>query len=630
MESIDTVPKAAQTDSNIAIDDWSQTGRGFHVDFKPEEIVPLAQGRYLGRGSMGDVYETTVQGWKLAHKRIEFKRKIGEKEMKEIAILKRLSSHNHIIQLVGTYTHRRLLGILLYPVAVCDLHKFFDDVEAWSTIGAESHTKSTRLEALDSFHKDRLTALAYDFPEFNARNNATIIYSKLGCLVSAISYLHDQKIRHKDIKPSNILLSPDRLWLSDFGSATDFSLLSQSATDNERGTARYFSPEVAAWKSVGRAADIFSLGCVLLEIVVLHERGTLSQIRDNRSRDPSFHANLSHMSAWCSLREPVTIRRYHLMIEIRRMLTEDSAMRPSAEQVLIRLIGYDLSTKHMSTNSIFGDCCKRLLVSAQQYETDKLKYENTINEQALKLNHAFTEANSRKTEIDHLVATNEKLKTELAKERDARRIDKGKYRKWLGEHVKGGLESRTNMKPNDGREQEIKQDREERGMYIQENRSERFKREIGEQNVLTREENIREPLRKEREIEILIERLKKTIQLRKGELEEKRKLEGKEERRSHPRDGREREIKQEIEREKNFLAGQNAIMEKRKALLENERLLVAIEQKLEEEEKRRIHPRDGRGQEIKQEIEGEEERWIHPRDRRGQEIKQEIEEEEFF
>ena len=62
--------------------------------------------------------------------------------------------------------------------------------------------------------------------------------------MSAVAYLHDQKIRHKDLKPSNILLTSDNLILSDFGSATDFSHLSQSATDNERGTPKYFAPEV--------------------------------------------------------------------------------------------------------------------------------------------------------------------------------------------------------------------------------------------------------------------------------------------------------------------------------------------------------------------------------------------------
>jgi serine/threonine protein kinase len=191
---------------------------------------------------MGDVHEITVQGYKLAHKRMVIKRKLAGKEKREIEILKRLSPHQHIIQLVGTYTHRQFLGLLLYPVAICDLHTFFEDVEAWHDTGSGSNSLHARKGMLDTAQKGRLDALGYDFPQ--EYYYASPVYSNLGCLISALSFMHDEKIRHKDLKPSNILLSKSRMWLSDFGSATDFSLLSQSATDNERGTPRYFSPEV--------------------------------------------------------------------------------------------------------------------------------------------------------------------------------------------------------------------------------------------------------------------------------------------------------------------------------------------------------------------------------------------------
>lgn len=204
-------------DDRITIDDWSQTGRGSHVEFKHEEKVPLGQGeqafhrsttfeactnscvqdRFLGRGAMGDVYETTIRGWKLAHKRIVVKRKIGTPERKEIEILKRLSSHTHMIQLVGTYTHRQFLGLLLYPVAVCDLHTFFEDVEAWSNAQTSTTAIGSRLRVLDPVHKDRLKALDYDFPDRGSHFHASPVYSNIGCLISAIDYLHHQKIRHK-------------------------------------------------------------------------------------------------------------------------------------------------------------------------------------------------------------------------------------------------------------------------------------------------------------------------------------------------------------------------------------------------------------------------------------------------
>jgi len=131
----------------------------------------------------------------------------------------------------------------MYPVAVCDMRTFYEDVEAWSTAVTASNTSQNQRKALDSDIEARLKTLEYDFPQDGEGNWASIVYFKIGCLVSAITYLHEQKIRHKDLKPSNILLSPGRLWLSDFGSATDFTLFTQSATDNGGGTPLYFAPE---------------------------------------------------------------------------------------------------------------------------------------------------------------------------------------------------------------------------------------------------------------------------------------------------------------------------------------------------------------------------------------------------
>lgn len=171
-----------------------------------------------------------------------FRRKVGDTERKEIEILKKLS-HAHVVQVVGTYTHNKFLGIIMYPVAVCDLSTFFEDVEAWTDLIIQ-HPRSVALESLDLSSKERLDALGYEFPTDPSESLMALpIYVQIGCLLSTVAYLHGQQIRHKDLKPSNILLSKGKLWLSDFGSATDFSLLSQSATDNERGTPRYFSPE---------------------------------------------------------------------------------------------------------------------------------------------------------------------------------------------------------------------------------------------------------------------------------------------------------------------------------------------------------------------------------------------------
>lgn len=180
---------------------------------------------------MGDVHETNVMGYTLAWKRMIFRRNATPSDRKEVEIMKKIS-HKHMVELIGTYTHQQHLGMLLYPVATCDLHTFFEDVEAFWTKSA------------DSIQTARLRQLKYFESPHHTHAKAHPIYSQLGCLISAVEYLHWQKIRHKDLKPSNILLMPGRLYISDFGSATDFSLLSKSATDNDRGTPRYFAPEV--------------------------------------------------------------------------------------------------------------------------------------------------------------------------------------------------------------------------------------------------------------------------------------------------------------------------------------------------------------------------------------------------
>ncbi len=376
-------------DPRVELSDWSSMGRGSHVDFEHNESIPLVQGmsswvkrivftlkqigQFLGRGAMGDVYETVIKGHKLAWKRMTFRRKIGEAERREIEILKKIS-HTHMIQLIGTYTHRQSIGLLLSPVAVCDLHTYFEDVEAFSQGAVLDDQQRARLTTLGHFSQAQPPLQPH-------RGKASSIYRNIGCLISTVAYLHEQKIRHKDLKPSNILLVPGGFYLSDFGSATDFSLLSQSATDNERGTPRYYAPEVAEWKPNGRAADIFSLGCVLLEIITLDEYGTLNDLRQLRTlRDSSFHANLEKIDKW--LAELIisdvnySPRQTHLKWEIRGMLARDPERRPKAQDLLKRVQSCDEWRE--SEVSIFGNCCRTGYISTHEFNRIKTSYDQSL------------------------------------------------------------------------------------------------------------------------------------------------------------------------------------------------------------------------------------------------------------
>ncbi|KAG9493621.1 hypothetical protein GDO78_001486 [Eleutherodactylus coqui] len=90
----------------------------------------------------------------------------------------------------------------------------------------------------------------------------------------AINVLHEHGIVHRDIKGANIFLTSSGLIkLGDFGCSVKLKNNSQTMpgeVNSTLGTAAYMAPEVitrAKGEGHGRAADIWSLGCVLIEMV---------------------------------------------------------------------------------------------------------------------------------------------------------------------------------------------------------------------------------------------------------------------------------------------------------------------------------------------------------------------------
>ncbi|MCZ6857326.1 MAG: protein kinase, partial [Gemmatimonadetes bacterium] len=90
-------------------------------------------------------------------------------------------------------------------------------------------------------------------------------------IADALNYAHRQNVIHRDIKPENILLHDGRPMVADFGIALAVSAAAggrMTETGLSLGTPHYMSPEQAtAEKDLTNRSDIYSLGCVLYEML---------------------------------------------------------------------------------------------------------------------------------------------------------------------------------------------------------------------------------------------------------------------------------------------------------------------------------------------------------------------------
>ena len=107
-------------------------------------------------------------------------------------------------------------------------------------------------EQVEQNHPDRLVALC----------------EALAQVADGLSFIHSHGLLHRDVKPSNILVTPGRKAI-----LVDFGLAKRSdddpITDHGRvvGTYRYMSPEQARGETLDRRSDLYSLGATLYELL---------------------------------------------------------------------------------------------------------------------------------------------------------------------------------------------------------------------------------------------------------------------------------------------------------------------------------------------------------------------------
>jgi len=121
-------------------------------------------------------------------------------------------------------------------------------------------------------------------------------------ICGGLEHAHAAGLVHRDIKPQNLLLRPDgTVKIADFGIARAAEATKLTQIGSVLGTAAYLSPEQALGEEVTAAADIYSLGCVLYELltgrtpyvfealpelVVKHKEESITPLREVRPEVP--------------------------------------------------------------------------------------------------------------------------------------------------------------------------------------------------------------------------------------------------------------------------------------------------------------------------------------------------------
>jgi uncharacterized protein (DUF342 family) len=194
----------------------------------------------IGRGGMGVVYQALDQ---LNH------RPVAVKELR----LENLSSADAEEMIARFQREARTAGLLQHT-GIVSVYDF----------GQEGHEHYLIMELLEGKTLKDLLSEGYAFSELE-------LLDILVQICDALEFAHQQGVVHRDIKPDNILITPQsQVKIMDFGIARmntteHFTLQTQAGT--MLGTLSYMSPEQLQDSAmVDHRADIFSLGVMLYEI----------------------------------------------------------------------------------------------------------------------------------------------------------------------------------------------------------------------------------------------------------------------------------------------------------------------------------------------------------------------------
>ncbi|KAI9833910.1 MAG: hypothetical protein M1819_003419 [Sarea resinae] len=290
---------------------------GEHVEITAKEALPLKR---MEKASE----DLDKVRWLGSHQERTYARKVitcaqpGQKAtvLGHVQRFKRLN-HDNIVKIICTYAQGNTIGVIYTPLTECNLEEYL-----------QLPIPSTKRDLLRSWLVD---------------------------LVSAMEHIHAADIRHQDIRPGKILVDGDHICFAGFG------LLKDSTNGDQPTTATripgqksyiYAAPEALTRNRLHRPADIFSLGCVFVEMMTVARGRTVESFRSFRTtnNDSSFHSHLDRVSAWIQRLESGQQRHSHdadLAVDamalsfISPMLAVNPSARPKARQLATSISGWN-------------------------------------------------------------------------------------------------------------------------------------------------------------------------------------------------------------------------------------------------------------------------------------------------